>query len=284
MQSNTSKPLFTIITSTLNAMETIGRCVESVAAQTFRDYEHIVVDGASTDGTAEFLNSRKDQFSVLISEPDTGIYNAWNKALKHARGEWVLFLGADDILADKDVLGDVAGFIEEQGAASGIVYGDVMLVTKGRYEERELKRVLPEEICTKDHGSVRPLLPCQSGIFHHKLLLGKYGPFDESYRICADAKLLLSALFGNNEHKNRIPKTVYKMTVGGVCSTIGVKAAQENLRILRELNIPFSFVQSRISILKAHAKFRLLKLLGEKHAYRIVDLVRALQGKPSLWQ
>lgn len=277
----TNTPLFTIITSTLNMVNTVERCVESVAAQTFRDYEHIVVDGASTDGTVEFLNSKRDYFSVLISEPDTGIYNAWNKALKHARGEWVLFLGADDILADKDVLGDVAGFIEEQEATSGIVYGDVMLVTKGSYEERELKRVLPEELRRQITRKGYPELPCHSGIFHHKLLLEKCGPFDESYRICADAKLLLTALCKEDAPALRIPKVIYKMTMGGISSAMH-SLSKEKLRILKELECNFSLIAISKSLCNAYLNDFNQRFFGRENAHRIRSFIRLLKGRPLL--
>jgi len=264
-------------------MKTVGRCVQSVAEQTFRDYEHIIVDGASTDGTVEYLNSKKELFSVLISEPDTGIYNAWNKAMKQARGEWILFLGADDILAGANVLADTASFIAESKADSGIVYGDVMMVSRESFQDRELKRVLPEYLCTRERGAVRPVLPCQSGVFHHKDVIAKYGPFDESYRICADAKLLIAALCLGKEHGRRIPKTIYRMTVGGVCSAIGTRAAEENIRLVKELGMPLSRIVGKLDIIKARLKLQLLQICGEKNAYKIIDYIRILKGKPKVW-
>lgn len=278
MEKN-GKPFFTIITSTLNVIETIERCVKSVAEQTFRNYEHIIVDGASTDGTVEFLNSRKELFSVLISEPDTGIYNAWNKALKYARGEWILFLGADDILADKNVLSDVAGFIRENKAESGIVYGDVMMVSKENYLDWRLESVDPADIGKNVRGKIRPLLPCHSGIFHHKDLLNKYGPFDESYSICADAKLLLKALYKEQEQAFHLTKTIYKMSFGGVCNSIGTKATEENIRLLNELDIPFSFFWAKQNLFKARLKLLIMKIFGVRIANKVIDCVRFFKIK-----
>lgn len=275
----TGKPFFTIITSTLNVIDTIERCVKSVADQTFRDYEHIIVDGASTDGTVEFLNSRRELFTVCISEPDTGIYNAWNKALKYAQGEWILFLGADDILADENVLADVAGFIKENNAESGIVYGDVMMVTKESYINRRLIRVATSDIGKIVAGEIRPLLPCHSGIFHHKDLLNKYGPFDESYRICADAKLLLKAFQKKHEQALHLSKTIYKMTLGGVCNSIGTKATEENIRLLNELEIPYSLFWAKHNLIKARFKLLIMKILGVRIANKVIDYIRSLLSK-----
>lgn len=264
-------------------MATIERCVESVAAQTFHDYEFLVIDGASTDGTAEFLNSRKELFSVLISEPDTGIYNAWNKALKHARGEWVLFLGADDILADEHVLAEVASFIRLNKAASGIVYGDVILVTKKKYEEREIIKVLPENIGERSNKEMQTRLPCHSGIFHHKNLFLKYGYFDETYRICADAKLLISALCIYKETALRIPRIIYKMTMGGVSSVIGLTAIKEESRMMKELHWPYPKCAIITTYSKIYLKILVRSFLGEKFAYYFVDFIRSIKGKSKLW-
>lgn len=283
MQSTTSQPMFTIITSTLNAMATVERCIESVAAQTFHDFEFIVIDGASTDGTAEFLNSHKELFSVLISEPDTGIYNAWNKALKHARGEWLLFLGADDILADDNVLAHVASFIRSHKATSGIVYGDVALVTKKNYEEREIIKVLPENIGERSNREMHTRLPCHSGIFHHSSLFIKYGYFDETYRICADAKLLISALCIYKESALRIPKIIYKMTMGGVSSVIGLTAIKEGNRMMKEFQWPYPKFAIFITYSKIYLKILAKFFFGEKFAYYFVDFIRSIKGKARLW-
>jgi len=275
-------PFFTIITSTLNVVNTIERCVDSVICQTFKNYEHIIVDGVSTDGTVDYLLSRKEHFSVLISEPDTGIYNAWNKALKHARGEWILFLGADDILADENVLADVSKFIHETGTKAGIVYGDVMLVSNKTLEDRQLIKVMPNEIGRANPSDLLPLRPPHPGVFHHKSLFFSYGDFDENYKISADAKFLILVTC-NKEPAVRVPIVISKMTVGGVSSRIGLIAVNENRRIVEELALPYSKYSWINGCIKARLKFLFLKFLGTKRAYQLIDLVRKLQGKPTLW-
>ncbi len=91
-------PSLSIIVAVYNAFHTIGRCIESVTAQTYPYRELIVIDGGSTDGTVEILRQKSDQIQYWVSEPDTGICNAWNKGVQKARGEWIGFLGADDFL------------------------------------------------------------------------------------------------------------------------------------------------------------------------------------------
>jgi glycosyltransferase involved in cell wall biosynthesis len=282
MQSNTSQPLFTIITSTLNAMDSVERCIESVSAQTFDNYEYIVVDGASTDGTAEFLNSHKELFSVLISEPDTGIYNAWNKALKHARGEWILFLGADDILADPEVLRDTEEFLKKTQASDGIVYGDLMLVSQKAGKDRERLHIPPEKIGRRSFLDLIPSIPPHPAVFHNKKVFSDFS-FDESYRIAADSKLLLSVLAREKAPVLYFPRIINRMTVGGVSSKIGATTFFEELRLLRELKINIPFAACLWCFCKNYIKLFFSITLGDQVSYKLIDQVRRLKGKPKLW-
>lgn len=278
-----AKPFFSIITSTLNVMDTIKRCVSSVASQTFHDYEHIVVDGASTDGTAEFLDSKRDLFSVLISEPDTGIYNAWNKALRHAHGEWVLFLGADDILADENVLRDVAGFLGEQKIHDGILYGDLMLLSNVTLQETEIIHLPPEKLCSRSFLELHPRIPPHPAVFHHRDLFSNQPAFDESYKISADSKHMLYFICKNRLPIRYIPRIINKMTVGGISSSIGIQVVFEERRLLRELRIPIPLFASLWALCKTLLKGFVLKVMGEQTAYRMIDFVRGLKGKPRIW-
>jgi len=91
-------PLITVITVTYNAKAFIKTCISSVSNQEFQNVEHLIFDGGSSDGTVEILEEFNDKIAYWRSEPDAGIYAAMNKALKFARGKWILFLGADDSL------------------------------------------------------------------------------------------------------------------------------------------------------------------------------------------
>ena len=91
-----SQPLFTIIIAVFNGAKTLQQCIDSVAQQSYPNKQLIIIDGGSTDGTVELLQANDQSISYWVSEPDAGIYNAWNKGLKQANGEWICFLGADD--------------------------------------------------------------------------------------------------------------------------------------------------------------------------------------------
>ena len=96
----TAQPLISVITAVKNSVCTIERSIQSVIAQRYRHIEYIIIDGASTDGTVEVLKKYSCNIDHMLSEPDTGVYSAWNKGLALATGEWVCFLGADDFFSD----------------------------------------------------------------------------------------------------------------------------------------------------------------------------------------
>lgn len=89
-------PLVTIITSTFNAVSELENSIKSVIAQSYPNVEYIIIDGGSTDGTLEIIKKYEKNISIIISEKDNGIYDAWNKDLSLATGDWIAFLGADD--------------------------------------------------------------------------------------------------------------------------------------------------------------------------------------------
>lgn len=86
-------PLITIIVAVFNGKATLQQCIDSVIQQTYSNRERIIIDGGSKDGTVELLEKNRSKFSYWIFEPDRGIYNAWNKGLEQAHGEWICFLG-----------------------------------------------------------------------------------------------------------------------------------------------------------------------------------------------
>lgn len=125
----TTTPLITIATVVWNGAATLEATIRSVAGQTFRNFEYVVIDGKSTDGTLDILARHQQDITTLVSEQDKGIYDAMNKALRQAKGQWLLFLGADDTLVDPQVLARVAEQLQDP---SRIYYGDVVLQSSGR--------------------------------------------------------------------------------------------------------------------------------------------------------
>ena len=115
-------PLISIITVSYNASATIEATIKSVLSQTFKNFEYIIVDGDSTDGTKELIKEYASHLSYWISEPDKGIYDAMNKAVGYAKGQFVYFIGADDIFIDSGVLEKVQLYLIDK---TKIYYGNV---------------------------------------------------------------------------------------------------------------------------------------------------------------
>jgi len=166
-----SAPFFSIIVPCRNAAATLARTLASVSAQTEGDRELIVVDGASSDGSAEILAARRAEITRLVSEPDAGVYAAMNKGVRLASGAWLLFLGANDALLAPDVLARVRAGI---GGAKGGVYCGEAEYADGRVW------LAPRA----PHVKYRNFMHHQSSFYHRSLFAGD--GYDERFRIQAD--------------------------------------------------------------------------------------------------
>lgn len=119
-------PLFSIITVCFNAAGCIGRTAASVRGQLFDGYEYLVIDGASTDGTLDVVRNSGVRCDRIVSEPDSGIYDAMNKGIAAARGEYLIFLNAGDSFFSENTLSDVAEMVKRDNP--DIIYGDTAIV------------------------------------------------------------------------------------------------------------------------------------------------------------
>lgn len=153
--------------------------LESIWAQT-RSPELIVIDGASTDGTAEWLESQHQRINTLVSEPDAGIYDAMNKGISNATGEWVFFLGADDRLANAAVLAGVSAALVQTNAA--------ILVGEARFDDGRLYSFADK------HTAIRRNFVHHQATFYRRTLFQRHGGFDTRLLIQADYDLNLSLL------------------------------------------------------------------------------------------
>lgn len=177
------QPLLSIIVATRNAGRTLERCLASVASQTFKDWELILIDGASNDNTLEIIGAHAEMISYWQSRPDQGIYDAWNQALDHARGEYVTFLGADDRWYDDDTLARLFGSMG--GRSFDLVSGQGRLVGVRQRRPHVFGHAW-------DYAKVRRRMTiCHPGALHRRDLFRRFGTFDMRYRICADYDFIL---------------------------------------------------------------------------------------------
>jgi hypothetical protein len=207
------KPLITIITSTFNAVRDLPWTSDSLWGQTYPYIQWIVADGASTDGTVEWLSQHDELIDVWFSEPDSGIYDAWNKALGYAAGDWIQFVGAGDELAAPGTLGDVAKILAGAYPSANIVYGRLQFIS-------EISRTVLEEAglpWAEMEGRWQPYLPAtppHPSSFAHRSLFNGNQPFSVKYKIASDQLFMLKAI------KEKKPKftdiLVDKTPVGGI--------------------------------------------------------------------
>ena len=237
-----SKPLISVIVAVYNGAKTLQRCIDSVSDQTYPNKELIIIDGGSTDGTVEIIKSNQDKITYWQSEPDNGIYHAWNKALGHASGDWICFLGSDDYLWKKSVLEEMVPYmIKAESKDIRMVYGQVARVTEddeigcvdGFSWEYTWRSIIIDGICTFTH----------QGMFHHRSLFELYGRFDESFKIAGDYELLIRAFKEGGDAYFVDELIVAGMQTGGIttnCITLvkeTAKARQNNR--LRVITIPW---------------------------------------------
>jgi len=238
----TSKPLISVIVAVYNGAKTLQRCIDSVSSQTYLNYELIIIDGGSTDGTIDVIKSNQDKITYWKSEPDNGIYHAWNKALGHSKGEWIIFLGSDDYLWKSNVFEEIMPhIIKAESQDILMVYGQVARVTEdnkiscvdGYSWEKTWRSIIIDGIGTFTH----------QGMFHHRSIFELYGMFDESFKIAGDYELLIRAF---KEGGNAIfvdGLIVTGMQIGGITSNC-IKMVKENAKArkdnqLRVITIPW---------------------------------------------
>ena len=199
-----------IVTAVYNRVDCIAHAVESVQRQTHADIEHVVVDGASTDGTLDVLRRCLDDRAVLVSEPDQGIYDALNKGLSRSTGEVVGFLHSDDFYADDSVLAEVAQTFADPDMDA--VYGDLEYVARG-----DINRVV-RRWRSGSYSRNRLAwgwMPPHPTLYLRRRVIDAWGGFDTRYRIAADYDAVLRYFGRAGIRVGYIPRVLVKMRVGG---------------------------------------------------------------------
>jgi glycosyltransferase involved in cell wall biosynthesis len=261
------KPLVSIVTVSLNSAETIERAIESVLVQTYDNVEYLVVDGGSRDGTIDILERHGDEIDYYVSEPDGGLYDAMNKGLGLASGDYILVLNSDDwydadavqSLLDAQLVGDV-DFVSGRARnvdASGAFTGDI--------------RPMPWD------ASIRLRMPLR----HETMLVSRQlydsvGRYDTDYRIIADFKFTLQLYERGCRHR-QVPRPLMGFSTTGVSSTAIQKLTVERAKLMRE-QFPY-LAEEDVEMLAHHGKLTpegVLRLARRNGAER--RLIETLQA------
>ena len=199
-----------VITAVFNGRETVLDALRSVASQEHPEVEHVVIDGASSDGTAELLQARRGDIDVLVSEKDEGIYDALNKGVRLASGEIVGFLHADDLYSDSRVLSRIVDRFSDPAVEA--TYGDLVYVRKsdpGRIVRRwRAGQFSPARLAWG-------WMPPHPTFYARRSVYERLGAFDTRYRIAADYDCLLRFLGRGGIRVAYIPEVLVRMRTGG---------------------------------------------------------------------
>ena len=224
---------YSIIIATYNAEKTVRQALESVLNQTYTNLELIVIDGASTDETMGVLAEYGDKITYWISEPDDGIYDALNKGVAMASGDYIYIMGADDCFFDKNILQVISAELE------GDVYPDVIsgrvwsvdTETKMQFLfDNNLKRTKKEDF------NVRVISSPHQGMFVRTEVMKKF-MFDESLKVGADYKLLLQLWSDPKIRVTKIPNIIAFYSVDGTSSRTYKLRWHEHIKALDDLNL-----------------------------------------------
>ena len=278
--SDQGQPLLSVIVAAYNSAATLQQCLDSVISQTFDNAELIVIDGGSSDGSLELLRTHSRHIAYWVSEPDRGIYHAWNKALANARGEWVCFLGSDDYLWDEQVLARVASQLAQVPDDINVAYSQVNLVGVGG----ELLYPIGEPwLQVKERFKQLMCIPHPS-VLHRRRLFREHGVFDESFRIAGDYELLLRELRSRDAFF--MHGIVFSaMRQGGISSALGntVAALREVRAAQRKNGLRWPGQVWLLAWIRARLRLLSWFVLGEKRTRVVLDWGRRLRGLPRHW-
>lgn len=221
-------PKLTIITINYNNATGLKKTMESVLTQTCKDFEYIVIDGASTDGSVEFLQTFKlSNFQTLnlISEPDNGIYHAMNKGIKRAKGDYIQFLNSGDCLVDDRVVEDVLNELPD----CDIFVGNVVSVRPDG-SKRYNKNKKEVSLLTFYRGTIQ-----HTSAFIRRSLFDKYGLYDEDLKIVSDWKWYMQVAGLNKADVRFTDRYISLFDMTGISSTQLDKDKAERRKVLEEL-------------------------------------------------
>ena len=244
-----------IITAVYNAADTIEQTIRSVVEQDYPNIEYIIIDGGSTDGTLDVIKKYEDRIAYWVSEPDKGIYDAMNKGLSAATGDYIYYLGADDCLYDTAVISKIVSCLKSE-AEPDVLCGAVMMVDPVYRIEKVYHSFFSEEAVLSGYNA-----PHQ-GMFVRRAILNQH-PFDIDYRVAADYKNFLIFYLDSNIILRQTDLIVAYYANDGISGSEIEVQCMEYIRALQENGLdPSDCIKKRrgyLARIKNIAKKRLRK-------------------------
>lgn len=240
----------TIVIATYNAKECLQNCLDSIITQLNNNVELVIIDGQSKDGTIEIIENNQQYIKYWISEPDKGIYDAWNKGIKIANGKWIMFIGADDELLP-DAINKYLNLLMTKDFSS---FDYISAHNEYVNEDEKLIKLLGNgadwKLMRKGNSAAHV-----ASLHHKKNLFEKVGYYNLDFKICADYEILLRK---KDSLKNYFLKEkIAKMKVGGM--SFSVKAIKESYEV-RKLHKTISPFFNRLLFVRDYLAYKLFKL------------------------
>ncbi|GHT32682.1 glycosyl transferase [Bacteroidia bacterium] len=213
------KNKITVITVAFNNRAGLEKTLQSVVSQDYLDLEYIVIDGGSTDGSVEVIKQNETYITQWISEKDSGIYNAMNKGISRATGDWLCFLNGGDVFVNDQVLSQVADALSNTDAE--IVYGNHIVEKDGEQIE-----VTAKEPCNLHH-----IWFCHQSAFVRLPLLQKFG-FDERHKFSADFKFFKQCYYDKRRFQH-LPFPIVIFDKTGISNAERIKGLWDNVAVIK---------------------------------------------------
>jgi glycosyltransferase involved in cell wall biosynthesis len=247
---------------TINYNDAIGlkKTIDSVILQTFNDFEYIIIDGGSKDGSVDIIKENNDNIDYWISEPDKGVYNAMNKGILVAKGEYLLFLNGGDWFCNKESLGSLAN----NTGNFDIIFGNNYFY----YSESKIKENKLPDLITFNYLAFINGLPHQATLIKKKFII-KNGLYDENLNITSDWKFFMLSIFKWNASYLHVPHFICFYDFWGISSTNRSLAELEKKQIIQEEFANFNYVKEQMDVVdkiffyyKYSRIVRIFKMLG----------------------
>lgn len=246
---------FSIIIPCYNSEATIERCINSLLDQTYTDFEIIIQDGRSKDNTIQIIQRFTDQRITIYSEEDEGVYDAMNKAIERANGQWLYFLGSNDWLFDRNVFSTIFSIIEN--SADKVIYGDVKLKGFSNWAKDGDVYRGQTSLCELLNFNI-----CHQAIFYNKEVFNSPLPYNVRYIALADYDM---NLFLNSKYNFQyVDRIICNFTMGGISNTVYDKNFEEERWINVVKYYGYKLIDKRFRKYKKHFKdaFRSLVIQG----------------------
>lgn len=242
-----------IITINYNNRDGLQKTIDSVVSQSFKDFEWIVIDGGSTDGGLELLEQHAERFSYWVSEPDKGVYNAMNKGIAQAKGEYVNFMNSGDSFASPTILEEIFS----TSHTADVLYGYMM--RGGLDGEVNNLSMMKPNLTWMDF--FQDGLPHQA-TFIKRSLFDKFGLYDESLKAVSDWKFFVNAFVYHKATSEFVPKKVAVYAEGGISDVMGM---EERKRVEKEL-FPRAMVET-IPMIESYNRIQHHQLTSKLYSF-----------------